>query len=108
RLVRLQVEDELAVLDQLGPGAPAGAPEQVLQPRLELAGVERREQEVVEQIVAQVEVAELRARDQQEQRLERDVALAHGPADGERGLGLLVGADDRAGPAVGWLLTVDA
>src|SRR4051812_16227535 len=47
RLVGLEVEHELAVLDELGPRPPAGAPEQVLQPRLELAGLERAEAEVV-------------------------------------------------------------
>ena len=57
-LVRLEVQHETAVLDELGRGAGARAPEQVAQPRLELAGVERGEAEVVEQLVAQVEVAE--------------------------------------------------
>src|SRR5687768_1180273 len=47
RLVRLEVEHELPVLHQLGPRARARPPEQVLQPRLELAGMERVEAEVV-------------------------------------------------------------
>ena len=59
------------------------APEQVLEAGLELARVERRQAEVVEEVVAQLEVAELGAADEQQQRLEREVALAQRPAEGE-------------------------
>src|SRR3954454_642254 len=58
-LVGLEVQHQLAVLDELGPGASTGAPEQVLEPRFELARVERGEAEVVEEVVAELEVAEL-------------------------------------------------
>ena len=65
-LVGLEVEHEVAVLDDLGPRAPTGAPEQVAQPRLELLRVERREAEVVEEVLAQLELGELRAADEQQ------------------------------------------
>ena len=65
---------------------PTGAPEEVLEAGLELAGVERRHAEVVEQVVAQLEVAELGARHEQQHRLERQVALADRPAEGEAAL----------------------
>ena len=38
--------------------------------------------------------------DEQQQRLEGQVALAQGPAQGEGAVGVDVGADDGAGPAV--------
>src|SRR3954463_15144011 len=66
-LVGLEVEGELAVLDELRAGAPTRSPEEVLEPGLELARVERREAEVVEQIVAQLEIAELRAGHEEQQ-----------------------------------------
>ena len=47
-----------------------------------------REAEVVEEVVAQLEVGELGARHEQQQGLERDVALAQRPAEGERRLGV--------------------
>ena len=62
--------------------------------------MERREAEVVEQVVAQLEVVQPRAREQQQQRLERRVALAERAAQRERALGIDVGADDRARPTV--------
>ena len=75
-----------------GARAPAGPPEQVAQPRLELLRVERRQAEVVEQVLAQLELAELRAAHEQQDRLERRVALAQRAADPERALGVVVGA----------------
>ena len=103
RLVGLEVEHEVAVLDDLRARAAPGSPEQVAQPRLELLLVERREAEVVEEVFAHLELAELRAGDEQQHRLERAVALAQRAADAERALGVFVGAHDRAGPAVGRL-----
>ena len=99
-LVGLEVEHEVAVLDELGCGAEAGAPEQVAEPGLELAGVERIEAEVVVELVAQVELVEAVAADQQEQRLDGQVALADGPAQGPGRIALLVDDDDGAAPAV--------
>src|SRR5262245_56798361 len=75
RLVRLEVERQRAVLDQLRPGPPPGPPEQVLEPGLELQRLEGVKAEVVEQVLTQLEVGELPAGDQQEERLERHVAL---------------------------------
>jgi hypothetical protein len=75
----------------------------VTQPRLELLLVERRQAEVVEQVLAHLQLAELRARDEQQHRLERAVALAQRAADPQRALGVVVGAHDRARPAVGGL-----
>ena len=91
-LVGLEVEHEVAVLDDLGTRAAARAPEQVAQARLELLRVERREAEVVEEVFAHLELGELRARHQQQHRLERAVALAQRAADAERAFGILVGA----------------
>jgi hypothetical protein len=72
----------------------------VLQARLELAGLERVEAEVVVEVLAQLEVGQLRARHEQEHGLERHVALAEGAAHGEGAVGIVGGQDDRAGPAV--------
>src|SRR5205823_13450361 len=58
-LVRLQVQRQRPVLDELGAGPAALLPEQVLEPGLELTRVERREAEVVEEVVAQLEIGEL-------------------------------------------------
>src|SRR5439155_97155 len=74
-LVRLEVEHELAVLDELGASASPCSPEEMLQARFELARMERREAEVVEHVVAQLEVVQLRARHEQQQRLEREITL---------------------------------
>ena len=65
--------------------------------------MERRKAEVVEELLAELELAELRAADEQQHGFERAVALAQRAADPERALGILVGDHDRAGPAVGRL-----
>src|SRR5215471_3120670 len=83
-LVGLEVEHEVAVLDDLRACPATGPPEQVTQPRFELAGVERRQAEVVEEVLTQLELGELRAGDEQEDGLERRVALAERAADTER------------------------
>ena len=59
-----------------------------LQPRFELAEVERRDAEVVEEVVAQLEVAECGAGDEEKERLEGDVALAKHSAQAERRFGV--------------------
>src|SRR2546430_170981 len=104
RLVGLEVEDEVAVLDNLGSRRPTRPPMQVPQARLELPRMERREAEVVEDVLAHLELGELCARDEQEDRLERGVPLAERTADPERALGVVVGADDSARPSVGRLV----
>ena len=104
RLVRLEVEDEVAVLDDLGSRRPTRPPMQVPQARLELPRMERREAEIVEDVLAHLELGELCARDEQEDRLERGVPLAERTADPERALGVVVGADDSARPSVGGLV----
>ena len=62
--------------------------------------MERREAEVVEEVFAVLEIVQLRAGDQQQDRLDARVALAQRTAERERALGIVVGAHDRAGPAV--------
>ena len=56
--------------------AAPGAELQVPHPRLELARVERREAEVVEEVFAELELGELQARHEQQHRAQRRVALA--------------------------------
>ena len=101
-LVGLEVEHERRRTRRSSGAVPRpGAPEQVPEPGLELAGVERRQAEVVEQVVAQLEVAELGAADQQQQRLERDVALAQRAGTGRtRPRGRRRRTTIGAGPAV--------
>src|SRR5215510_9218473 len=56
RLVRLEVQHEVSVLDDLGSARAPGAPSQMTQPRLELPGMERREAEVVEDVLAHLQL----------------------------------------------------
>ena len=58
--------------------------------------MERREAEVVEEIFAVLEIVQLRAGDQQQDRLDARVALAQRAAQRERAFGIVVGAHDRA------------
>src|SRR2546423_4798068 len=104
RLVGLEVEDEVAILDDLGSRRPTRPPMQVPQARLELPRMERREAEIDEHVFAHLELGELRAGDEQEDRLERGVPLAQRTADPECALGVVVGADDCARPPVGRLV----
>src|SRR5258708_33051093 len=80
-LVGLDVEHQGTVLEQFGASAFAGPPEQVLETRLELTRMERRQAEIVVKVVAQIEVAELCSADQQQERFERAVGLADGASD---------------------------
>ncbi len=66
-------------------------------------GMERRQAEVVEQVVAELEVGQLHSGHEQEHGLERDVPPAQGAAQRERAVGVGVGHHDGAGPAVGRL-----
>ena len=56
RLVGLDVQRQPAVLDRLALDLGDALEQQVAQPGLDLDGVERREAEVVEQVVAQLQV----------------------------------------------------
>ena len=87
------------MIEVVGDLAPAAAHEQVLQAGLELDRVERRHAEVVEELVAAVELGKLRAPDQQEHR--RDAALAAGGWRGRsrsRVLRVVLGGDDARRP----------
>ena len=61
--------------------------------------MERRQAEVVVQVVAEIEIAELCAADQQQQWFERTVGLAHRASNRERGFGIAIGANDGARPS---------
>ena len=60
-LVGLEVEGQAAVLDRLGLDLRRPLEQQMPQPGLDLDGVERGQAEVVVQVVAQLELGELRA-----------------------------------------------
>src|SRR5580704_10347345 len=79
-LIRLEVEDEVGVRRELGTVPPARAKQEMTKARFDLFGMERREAEVVEEVVAVFELVQLRARDEQEDRLDAGVALAQRPA----------------------------
>ena len=64
----------------------------------QLGGPERGEAEVVEQVVAQLEVVELAGAHQQQQWFERQFGLAEAAAQGEGVVWVDVGRNDRAGP----------
>ena len=75
------------MLEEVGSQAPTGAPEQVGQPGLELVGVDGLEAQVVEQVLTQLELAELVAGDDQQHGGERDLTVpqmaaeANAPSD---------------------------
>src|SRR6185369_3825484 len=104
-LVGLEVEHEHAVLDELGTRPSATSPEQVLEPRFELDRGRRRDAEVVEEVLTQLEVADVRRGDEKKEWFERDVALAEHAAQAERRFGVARRVDHRARPA---LLGLDA
>ena len=99
-LVGLQVEHQGTVFDEVRAGAPTGPPEHVGQPGVELLGLPRGDAEVIEEVFAQLELSELGAGYDQQQRRHRQIPLAHRPAQGERRLRIDVGADDGAGPSL--------
>ena len=68
-------------------GAPPGAPEQLGEPGTELVGVRREHAEVVEEVLAELQVLELVGAHHEEQRTEGLVAGAEVPAQGEGGSG---------------------
>ena len=70
-LIRLQVEDERSVLDQVGSGPPPRPPKKVGQAGLQLLALPRRHAEIVEQILSQLQLTELRSGDKQQEGLQR-------------------------------------
>ena len=68
-LVRLEVEHERPVLNDVGPHALPGPPEEVLQARHQLIGPGGQDAEVVVEVVAQQQVADLVRPDGEEQRV---------------------------------------
>src|SRR3989442_11968949 len=60
RLIGLQIEHQVAVLDDLRPRSSTRSPEEMAKARLQLAGMERRQREVVEEVFAQLQLVELR------------------------------------------------
>jgi hypothetical protein len=103
-LVRLEVQHQVAVFDEFGGRAPTGAPHEVAQSRLEFLWVKRIQTEVVEEIFAIAELGQLGSGDQQQERFQYGIALAEGATDRKRALGVGVGDDDGAGPAVSRLV----
>ena len=100
RLVCLQVQGQRSVLDQLRTGTPPGSVEEVLDPCLEFGGPDRRQAEVVEQVVTQLQVGQLAASDQQQEWRQRRLHLPEPTAQGERSLRVGVGNHDGAGPSL--------
>ena len=99
-LVGLEVHDQWAAFHQLGTSAAAGTPEQMGEARLDLARARRLDAEVVEQVLAQLELAHLARRHHEQQRLEGQVSLPDGAAQREGGFGIVERPDERARPAV--------
>ena len=71
------------MLDEVGREAPAGAPEQVGEAGGQLVGRDRLDAEVVEEVLAELELVELVAGHDDEQRGQRHLAGAQVPAEGE-------------------------
>ena len=102
-LVGLDVQCQPAVLDRLGLDLGEALEQQVTQPCLDLDGVERREAEVVVEVVAQLQVVELRPGEQQQQSC-RLVALAQRSAHRPGPFGIGVACHDGARPSRRWLV----
>ena len=56
-LIGLEIEDEFAILNEFGSDTCAGVPIQMLETSFEFTRVERRQTEIVVQVVAEFEVA---------------------------------------------------
>ena len=104
RLVGLEVQGQRPVLDEFGSCAATGPVEEVSDPCLEFGWLDRRQAEVVEKVVPQLQVWQLPAAHQQEQGLERHLDLPESTAEGERALWIGIGHDDGAGPALAGFL----
>ena len=83
RLVRLEVQHQGPVLDDVGPHALSGPPEEVLQARHQLLGSGRQHAEVVVEVVAQEQLADLLLGDAEEQRGEGYLAQTQVAAEGD-------------------------
>ena len=95
-LVRLEVEHQRPVLDDVGPHALAGAPEEVLQARHQLVGPGGQDAEVVVEVVAQQQLAHLVGADGEEQRGHGHLAQAEVAAEGDGGGHVVTRDDQRA------------
>ena len=105
RLVGLEVEHQRPVLDDVGPQALPGAPEEVLEARHELFGPCREDAEIVVEVVAQQQLAHLVRPDGQEERRHGHLAQAQVPAERDGGVHVVTRHHERArvphGAAVG-------
>ncbi len=99
-LVGLEVEGERAIDDEVVLLAPPGAPEQVGKARLDLGDGSAGDDEVVEQVLSQLEVAELSLVDDEQEGRQRRLPLSERAAEQESGVALAAGHHDRPGPAV--------
>src|SRR4051812_1554679 len=99
-LVGVDVQRQPAVLDRFVLHLGEALEQQMAQAGLDLRRMERGQAEVVEQVVAQLQLVELRPVEQQQQPGRR-VALAQRPAERPGTLGVRVAGHDRAGPPVG-------
>src|SRR3954453_19131733 len=99
RLVGVDVQRQAAVLDRLVLHLREALEQQMSQTGLDLDGVERGQAEVVEEVVAQLQLVELRPVEQQQQPGGR-IALAQRPAERPGTLRVGVAGDDRPCPTV--------
>ncbi len=95
RLVGLEVQHERSVLDDVRPHALPAAPEEMLQAGHQFLGPRRQDAEVVEEVVAQEELADLPGADGEEQRRQGHLAQAHVTAEGDRGRHVVSRHDQR-------------
>jgi hypothetical protein len=70
----------------------------MLEARFQLERLERRDAEVVEEVLAELELGQALSRKQQQHGLQRQIALAQAAAQREPAVGVFVGADDRPRP----------
>src|SRR5579862_4075757 len=99
-LVRLEVQHERPALDRAGSRPAAGPSQQMLEARRYLAVRCARETEVVEEVLAKLQLAQLARRDHQEDRGDRVLPASEVPAEGECRRQVFDRAHDGAAPAV--------
>ena len=106
-LVGLEVEHQGSVLQQVRAQPAPCPPEEVRQPGGELVRVDRLQAQVVEEILAQLQLTQLARRDDDQHRSERHLARPEVPAEREGRGGVPSTADDSTGPAVFGLDPID-